>query len=284
MALDKNCFHRVLRRRHKLPISIHFRMAQTQKNDQYKDSANLGKRRSLHDRYANRNWFDWVADQMELPDDGNVIDIGCGAGWFWSTARFNRRPLRLTLADTSENMVLEAVNRLCATRDAFKITAHVADASALPFADRSFDAAIAMHMLYHVPQPERAIGEMARILKPGGLIAVTTNGKNNMTEFFDLRRQAFGGATADPAASVFGIETAETFLRRHFDAPKVHIFEDSYVIDDPEDIYHYLVSFPPGSDASEAQKMELRRIIKDALDRQGGVLRVTRESALICAR
>jgi ubiquinone/menaquinone biosynthesis C-methylase UbiE len=43
-----------------------------------------------------------------------------------------------------------------------------ADAQALPFRDASFDAVIANHMLYHVPDISRSLGEVRRVLKPSG--------------------------------------------------------------------------------------------------------------------
>lgn len=46
----------------------------------------------------------------------------------------------------------------------------LADASAIPFEDGSFDAVIAMHMLYHLPDPTKGIAGMYRVLKPGGFL------------------------------------------------------------------------------------------------------------------
>lgn len=251
---------------------------------QYKDSRNLRARGNLHARYANRNWFDWVAGHINLSPDSNVIDIGCGAGWFWSSAARHPVELRLTLADTSEGMVAEAVRRLSATGHFATIAGQAADAVALPFADQTFDAAIAMHMLYHVPKPEEAIDEMARILKPNRLAAITINGDGNMRDLFDLGSKAFGGVASDPAASLFGVVAAQTLLARRFNAVTVHMFEDTYAIDDAEDIFQYLTSFPPGDHASEQQEDELRRLIAERLGQYDGVLKVKREGALICAR
>lgn len=251
---------------------------------QYKDSRNLRARGNLHARYANRNWFDWVAGHINLSPDSDVIDIGCGAGWFWSSAARHPAELRLTLADISEGMVTEAVRRLSAKGHFAAIAGQTADAVALPFADRTFDAAIAMHMLYHVPAPEEAIDEMARILRPNGLVVITTNGDGNMRDLFDLGGKAFGGATSDPAALLFGVITARTLLARRFNAVTVHMFEDTYAIDDAEDIFRYLTSFPPGNHASEQQNNELRRLIAERLGQNDGVIKVKREGGVICAR
>ena len=56
----------------------------------------------------------------------------------------------------------------------------------IPYADATFDAVIANHMLYHVPDLEKAISETRRILKPTGKLFNATNGKNHMRELYEL--------------------------------------------------------------------------------------------------
>ncbi len=51
------------------------------------------------------------------------------------------------------------------------------DAQSIPFEDETFDAVIANHMLYHVPDRPKAIAEIKRVLKPGGRLIATTIGK-----------------------------------------------------------------------------------------------------------
>lgn len=141
-----------------------------------------------------------------------------------------------------------------------------------------------MHMLYHVPTPEKAIDEMARVLRPNGLAVITTNGDGNLRELFDLGSQAFGTADSDPAATLFGVGAARTLLAQHFGTVTVHMFEDTYAIDDAEDILLYLTSFPPGIDASERRKSEARHLIAERLGQNDGVLKVKREGAVIRGR
>jgi ubiquinone/menaquinone biosynthesis C-methylase UbiE len=151
---------------------------------QYADSRKLAARARLHREYsvAETGWFSWIAAQLPLKPGDRVLDIGCGPGWFWAEiADALPAGLDLTLADLSAGMVEEAVNR-CRGPAFGSVAGQQADASALPFADGSFDAVLAMHMLYHVPDPAVAIGEMFRVLKPGGFAAVTTNGAGNLRE------------------------------------------------------------------------------------------------------
>jgi ubiquinone/menaquinone biosynthesis C-methylase UbiE len=61
-----------------------------------------------------------------------------------------------------------------------------ADAQCLPLPDESVDVAMAMHMLYHVPDIPAAIRELRRITKPGGTVLASTNGSAHLAEIHDL--------------------------------------------------------------------------------------------------
>src|ERR1700729_1250226 len=61
-----------------------------------------------------------------------------------------------------------------------------ADAQALPLASASVDAALAMHMLYHVPEPAQAVAELARVLHPDGQLVTAVSGPNHLAEAHDL--------------------------------------------------------------------------------------------------
>jgi ubiquinone/menaquinone biosynthesis C-methylase UbiE len=145
---------------------------------QYSDSRKLAARARLHQEYtiAETPWFPWVAARLPLATGNRVLDVGCGPGWFWAAAAgVVPEGLALTLVDLSPGMVQEAMER-CWPLNFASVEGQQADAAALPFADNSFETVIAMHMLYHVPEPATAIAEMHRVLKPGGSLAVTTNG------------------------------------------------------------------------------------------------------------
>ena len=177
---------------------------------QYSDSQKLAARARIKSKYtiAEVDWFPWVARQLPLQARDRVLDIGCGPGWFWeAVVSVLPEALDLTLADLSPGMVQEAVER-CLTLPFGSVRGRQADASALPFVEGSFDALIAMHMLYHVPDPAKGIAEIYRVLKPGGFLAVTTSGARNLRRMYELTT-VFGSPPSDPAAAAFGFDTAE---------------------------------------------------------------------------
>lgn len=94
-----------------------------------------------------------------------VLDVGAGSGFV--TEELLRRGAEVVAVDASRAMVDELTRRFP------RASSRVADAEALPFADASFDAVFANMCLHHVERPAVALSEMARVLRPGGRVAVT---------------------------------------------------------------------------------------------------------------
>ncbi len=252
---------------------------------QYTTSEKLAARARLHQDFSvsEQGWFPWVAGRLGLRDGDRVLDIGCGPGWFWA-ASADALPDRisLTLADASPGMVKEATARCMPLRH-WQVEGREADAMALPFADASFDVVLAMHMLYHVSDPAAAIAEMHRVLKPGGTLAVTTNGAGNLGALYALGT-AFGGSPTEPVAATFGLDRAETLLRAAFGNVTAEVQPASLRVTDPEVVFMALTSYPPGDGATEAQLGAFRKAIDAAFVRGNGVLEVRKESALFLSR
>ncbi|MGR9136416.1 class I SAM-dependent methyltransferase [Rhizobium leguminosarum] len=251
---------------------------------QYGDSRKLAARARLHSQYtiAETAWFPWVAARLSLKPGARVLDVGCGPAWFWAaTAGLLPENLDLTLADLSQGMVDEAVAR-CSALPFGSVRGCQADAAALPFEDGVFDAVVAMHMLYHLPNPAAGIAGMSRVLKPGGLLAVTTNGAGNMREIYELT--TIGSAPSDPAAEAFGYDAAERLMRSQFGNVSMSQHPASLRITEPEDVFLALTSYPPGDDAGELQLTKFRQAIADAFRQCNGVLEVHRETALFLSR
>src|SRR6185312_10847149 len=124
-----------------------------------------------------------------------------------------------------------------------------------------------------------ALDEMVRVLKPGGMLVVTTNDEDNMAEMYALAGAAFGGQSRDPGGVAFGIEAAEAAMRARLGQVDVSTYRDELHITDPEDIVGTLTSYPPGDGASETQLRAMREMI--AARMQEGVFRTKKRQGLV---
>jgi ubiquinone/menaquinone biosynthesis C-methylase UbiE len=107
-------------------------------------------------------FLDWLA----LPNGLRCLDVGCGNGAFTEVLIRRARPAAVTGIDPSEQQLAYARTRPVAKLAQFQ----QGSADALPFADNSFDAAIMALVITFVPDPARAVAEMARVVRPGGSV------------------------------------------------------------------------------------------------------------------
>ncbi|HEX6122547.1 MAG TPA: class I SAM-dependent methyltransferase, partial [Ktedonobacterales bacterium] len=164
------------------------------RGEQYRDASKLNARINIY-RFSTNPvaWHRWVFEQFRLPAAGRILELGCGPATLWAE-NLERIPRGwdITLADFSPGM-LEAARRALGPYESY-FRYQEMDAQAIPFADRTLDGVIANHMLYHVPDRPRALREIARVLKPGGLLYAATNGQGHLTKIGELIGQV------DPAA------------------------------------------------------------------------------------
>jgi 2-polyprenyl-3-methyl-5-hydroxy-6-metoxy-1,4-benzoquinol methylase len=103
-----------------------------------------------------------------------VLEIGCGRGDFtcW-LARQQLRPREIVAADFALTAVQKG-RAFAASYGLSGVTWQVQDIQALGYPDASFDTVISCETIEHVPDPRQALCELARVLKPGGRLFLTT--------------------------------------------------------------------------------------------------------------
>jgi SAM-dependent methyltransferase len=170
--------------------------------EQYATDENLRARQALWAEKEGDDTKEVLWRTLEAWQPQRVLEVGGGQG---ELAERMQRELgaEVTFLDLSPGMVELARAR--------GVDAQAGDVQELPFADGSFDTVVAAWMLYHVPDVDRALGELARVLTKGGALIAVTNSNRHIEELRELFAYERGGFDM-----TFSSENGEELLGRHF--------------------------------------------------------------------
>lgn len=255
---------------------------------QYRDANSLNARIAFHTRFAAnpQSWSSWVFDQLDLPADAAVLELGAGPGGLWidNVARIPAG-WQITLSDLSPGMLAEQQRGLSAAGRTFKH--EVVDAVDIPFADASFDAVIANHMLYHVPDRPKAFAEIQRVLKRGGLFYAATNGASHLRELRDLTERFAPDAGIWDSFSIMGnftLESGADEMAAWFPEVELRRQDNALHVTEAEPLVAYILSAADEKALPAERVPAFRQFAQQAIDAAGGVFVVTRDSGLFIAR
>ncbi|MCD0453477.1 class I SAM-dependent methyltransferase [Actinocorallia sp. API 0066] len=116
----------------------------------------------------NRKMYKHMAEVGKLPDGTSVLDVPSGGGVVLLGLKPENR-ITYTAADISPVM-LERVRDEATRRGLDYVSTQEADAGNLPFEDATFDVVVSYSGLHCVPDPAKAVAEIARVVKPGGTV------------------------------------------------------------------------------------------------------------------
>jgi SAM-dependent methyltransferase len=129
-----------------------------------------------HPTFPNRPWRNRIQESFEVaavvhllrvPHGGRLLEIGCGRGIGLVPLARHGRPGTLTGLDIDGKLLEHARSRV--TEAGVDAELRVGDIRALPFEDASVDVIVDFGTCYHVARPATALGEIERVLAPGGL-------------------------------------------------------------------------------------------------------------------
>jgi len=240
---------------------------------QYRTDANLAARQSIYS--YQQPHIDLQARVLDLaaPAAGETVcDVGCGNGMYLAElARrgFAGRVLgldlspgmlaaareRLTSADPATSMESASAPGAQATASsASKVELLAADATALPLRDGTADLTLALHMLYHVPDPSLAIRELRRVTRPGGRVVIVLNGPDHLQELRAIVAQVRGEEIWGQQERL-RLDGGEVLARLHFSTVTRHDFVSELRLPDPQPIADYVRSMSGTQHSADPERL-----------------------------
>jgi SAM-dependent methyltransferase len=186
--------------------------------EQYATPDNLRARKAAYVNAEGDDPREFVLEAVAAAKPQRVLEVGGGEGEL-AERMVKELGVGVVGVDQSEAMVAEQRAR--------GIDARVGDVQELPFEDGEFDLVLAAWMLYHVPDLDRGVAELARVLRPDGVLVAVTNSDEHLQELWNLagRANAVGRFR-------FRSDNGEEILLRHFEAVERRDAHGSIVMDD----------------------------------------------------
>ncbi len=129
---------------------------------------------AFFDGMARTQWLSAIHDQLKEKTGSwrnkKILDVGCGTGRL--LARGVNEAQSLSGVDLSKQMVLAAREILVGAGAAAYSNVQEADAYALPFDGKSFDVVLSTCVMFLLPEPEKGLKEMARVVRSGGVLGM----------------------------------------------------------------------------------------------------------------
>jgi SAM-dependent methyltransferase len=255
----------------------------------YADDRHLRSRTAIYAYAETKGDPRWRTSM--IPWDGTqiVADVGCGNGFDLRQIVPQGRCRHAIGLDLSAGM-LRSLEDL---RHSGGLSLVQADAQRLPLPDQTVDVAMAMHMLYHVPDIPAAIRELRRITKRDGTVLASTNNSGSLAEIHELldtavSRQLDRPARAMPALS-FTTQNGAALLSREFPSVTLRSYDVSLSIPSAQPVVGYVASLREPLLAWVGEPLDFDAVLDDvavrveqAIQAQGSFRAATHMGVFIC--
>jgi SAM-dependent methyltransferase len=285
---------------------------------QYRTDANLAARQSIYAYQHPRIDLQARVIDLAAPAPGaTVADVGCGNGAY--LAELARRGFagRVLGLDMSLGMLDAARERLISVGGTVRpggsdgdrtavavpeegvadlagaagpagtagspggVALLAADATALPLPDGAADLTLAMHMLYHVPDPSQAVRELRRVTRPGGRVIIGLNGLDHLRELREIVAAARGDGRWGRGERLT-LDDGEALARSCFSRVARHDFAAELRIADPRPIADYVRSMSGTQHGADPERLVAAVVARLPAAPDAALTITTHTGCLIC--
>lgn len=206
-----------------------------------------------------------------------MLELGCGTREMWR-GRDNLiiSLQQLVLSDFSPAMVAESERNVGYLPN---LEYRCIDIQQIPYTAGSFDAVIANMMLYHVPELDRALSEVRRVLKPDGVFYCATYGENGIISCLSRLLAPYG--VADTINKSFTLQNGGGILKSRFSHVERRDYPDSLAVTNLDDMVAYIYSLSSMTALSTVPKADIRQLLQSHTE--DGILHVPKEYGMFLA-
>jgi len=239
--------------------------------NQYKDGKNLNTRISIYEKYKIGDTYScWIQDEYKFFDGCEIVELGSGTGkdWIEKIDEVSEK-YYLTMSDFSSGMVKELKEKYGQYENVEVMQIDIQD---IPFENESKDFAIAHSMLYHVPDIDKAVSEVHRILKPGGKFYTATSGSKSMFWFLKgtLHEVLPESSMADEIT--FALQNGKPYLEKHFYDVNI-VYDRSHLeITNTNDLIDFILSVASIENVTEDDRPRLFEYYEKKKNDEGKII------------
>lgn len=248
--------------------------------EQYQKHNNLDIRVELHKRYS-KNKFgfnNWIFSNYQITEDIKVLELGCGTGELWKSNLDSIDKIeQLIITDFSSDMV-EKTKSVIGNRD--NVEYKIMDIQNISFENETFDIVIANMLLHHVDDIDKALDEVNRVLKKGGIFYCATFGENGVVDY--LASLFKNEINRELENKTFTLQNGKNYLIRYFNNVEKLIYDDELQVTNIDDLVQYIQSLRGISEIGSLDETIIRKRLEMKFN--NSMLVIPKEYGMFIAR
>ena len=202
-------------------------------------TSDLLQRIDIHQKYGSRDIDEWMLGLLQPAAGSRILDVGCGAGKQCLTYhRYLKGKAKIIGGDVSPDLLSQA--RRAAKEAGAKVDFQTLDFNQqFPYPDADFDLVSCCFAIYYAADPSLTVGEMHRVLRPGGRLFTTGPMPENKRLFYEVIHDATQRPIPPMPGSSRYASAILTAIRERFAEVRVEVFENPLVFETVEPFLAY---------------------------------------------